>query len=123
VSAAHAGELCAAYGCPMIAAIGAGSRWYCACHFRHPISAFDAITAELHRHKPLVDAAIYARRSCAGYIAIRDAENALIAFTGVICQQYALKPTPGHTAGVNGPATEGGGVSRNTSGEHAEVEQ
>lgn len=123
MSAAHAGELCAAYGCPLIAAIGAGNRWYCACHFRHPISAFDAITAELHRHKPLVDAAINARRSYAGYVAIRDAENALIALTGVIGQQYALRPTTARTAGVNGPATEGSGDSRSTSGEHAEVEE
>jgi len=101
-----AGELCAAYGCPMIAAIGMAGHWYCACHWRSPVAAFDAITAELHRHKPLVDAANYARRSFAGYVAIRDAENALTGTTHALGQQYALHPVRERTGPVIGPTSE-----------------
>jgi hypothetical protein len=118
-----AGEWCAAYGCPMIAAIGVAGHWYCACHWRAPVAAFDAITAELHRQKPLVDAANNARRSFAGYVAIRDAENALIERTHTIGQQYALRPTRGTTGGVTGPTTEAGGHAHYASGEHEDVEQ
>ena len=103
---AAAGELCAAYGCPMIAAIGVAGHWYCACHWREPVAAFNVITAELHRHKALVDASNYARRSFAGYVAIRDAETALFAITHSLGQQYALMPASGPTGSVLGPTTE-----------------
>ena len=101
-----AGELCAAYGCPMIAAIGVAGHWYCACHWRSPVASFDAITAELHRQQPLVEAANYARRSFAGYVAIRDTETALTAITHALGQQYALHPVPARTGSVLGPTSE-----------------
>jgi hypothetical protein len=123
VSAHESGELCAAYGCPMIAAIGVGGAWYCACHWREPIASFDAITAELHRQKALVDTAIYARRSHAGYVVIRESENALIEITHALGQQYALTPTTGRTASVIGPTSERGGHAHYASGEHAEIEE
>jgi hypothetical protein len=86
------GETCAAYGCPMIAAIGIAGQWYCACHWREPVAAFDAITAELHRQKPLVARATAARQTHAGFAAICAAENELIALTHELGQQYALTP-------------------------------
>ncbi|WP_321899889.1 hypothetical protein [Paraburkholderia heleia] len=96
-------ELCAAYRCPMIAAIGVGGQWYCACHWYAPVAAFDAITAELHRQKACVDAAIHARRAYAGYASIRDSENALIELTRTLGEQYSLAPTRGATGKVIGP--------------------
>lgn len=76
----------------MIAAIGVAGHWYCACHWREPVTSFDAITAELHRQQALVDAANGARRSRAGYVAIRDTENVLIEITHALGQQYSLRP-------------------------------
>ncbi|MGF6978976.1 hypothetical protein QFZ94_007491 [Paraburkholderia sp. JPY465] len=100
------GELCAAHGCPMLAAIGVAGRYWCCCHWHEPAAAFDAITAVLHRQKLLVDAALLARRSYADYLAVRSTEDALIERTHEVGQQYALKPTRGARGGVIGPTTE-----------------
>lgn len=59
----YAGELCAAYGCPLLGSFGVSGRWYCCCHFRLDASARDAVTAALNQHRNLVDRALLARRT------------------------------------------------------------
>lgn len=57
--------MCSAYGCPLIGSMSddVGGKWYCFCHVRQPHSLNDAITAVLHRNRPMVDRVIAARRA------------------------------------------------------------
>lgn len=56
--------MCSAYGCPLFGSMAedAGGKWYCFCHVRQPHSLNDAITAVLHRNRPMVDRVINERR-------------------------------------------------------------
>lgn len=86
---------CAAYGCPLLGVHGISDKWYCCCHFNVNPSLNDAITAELHRQKTLVDKVLAARRIGE---ASAPLENELIELTRQIGRQQSI---PG--AGVIGP--------------------
>ncbi|MFM0638059.1 hypothetical protein PQQ63_15260 [Paraburkholderia metrosideri] len=55
-------DFCAAYACPMLGVYGVSGKWYCSCHHTANPALNDAITAELHRQKPMVDQIISLRR-------------------------------------------------------------
>jgi hypothetical protein len=57
--------MCSAYGCPLIGSMSddVGGKWYCFCHVRQPHALNDAITATLHRNKPMVERVLIARRA------------------------------------------------------------
>lgn len=86
--------MCEAYGCPLLGSYGVGGKWLCCCHFRAPVAAFDGITAEIHRHRGLVDAALLARRTGAGYKAIKHAEDQLVILTHEIGTQQSIPTAP-----------------------------
>lgn len=92
--------MCEAYGCPLFGSFGVGSKWLCCCHFRANAGTNDAITAEIHRHKNLVDASLTARRTGAGYAAIKHIEDQLVILTAEIWQQQSIP-----TVGVVGPTS------------------
>ena len=89
------GDFCAAYGCPMIGVYGVSGKWYCCCHHNADPALNDAITAELHRHKPLVDRVVGLRRE---YKADAKLEAELVELTRQIGSQATI-----HGAGVIGP--------------------
>lgn len=68
-------ELCAAYGCPLLGALGSGGKWYCACHFNADPNLNDAITAEINRRPETRDRILMARRE---FRASGEAEAELI---------------------------------------------
>ncbi|MBC8642116.1 hypothetical protein IAG25_35515 [Caballeronia sp. EK] len=80
-------DLCAAYGCPLMGVHGVSGKWYCCCHFNANPGLNDAITAELHRNKPLVDRAMALRRAGVAHGAL---ENELVTLTKEIGQQRDL---------------------------------
>lgn len=90
--------ICEAHGCPLVGSYGVGGKWFCCCHFRAPVATFDGITAEINRHRNLVDAALLARNTGAGCKAIKHAEDQLVILTHEIGQQQSFS-----TAGVVGP--------------------
>lgn len=87
-------EFCAAYACPMFGVHGVSGKWYCACHFTANPALNDAITAELHRQKLMVDQIISLRR-CGN--ADRELESKLIDIVREIGQQIPLAPVTGPT--------------------------
>jgi hypothetical protein len=89
-------DTCAAYGCPMLGVYGISGKWYCACHFNANPAISDAITAELHRQKPLVDQIVSLRR-CGN--ADRGLESSLIEIVREIGQQPPLAPVTGPERG------------------------
>jgi hypothetical protein len=90
--------MCAAYGCPLLGTVGDAGKWVCCCHFNIGGAANDAITAELHRQKPLVDRVLSLRATHAGYRAILAVESELIELTREIGRQHSIP-----TACVVGP--------------------
>jgi hypothetical protein len=84
-------ETCAVLGCPMIGSFGVSGSWYCVCHFRADASAWNAITAVLMQHRNIVDQAVHARRTLAGYHAIKAPEDMLIDLTHEVGKQYGLE--------------------------------
>jgi hypothetical protein len=62
------------------------------------VATFDGITAEINRHRNLVDAALLARRTGAGYLAIKQPEDQLVILTHDIGTQQSIP-----TASVVGP--------------------
>lgn len=91
-------DTCAAYGCPLLGSFGVGGKWFCVCHFRANAAVNDAITAELNRHRGIVDALLLARRTGAGHADIKALEDELISHTHEIGRQQSIP-----TAGVVGP--------------------
>lgn len=89
--------MCAAYGCPLTGSFGVAGKWFCCCHFRASGSTNDAITAEIHRHRNLVDAALLARRTGDGH-GVKHAEDQLVILTAEIGQQQTIPTAP-----VTGP--------------------
>lgn len=85
-----AGDQCAAYGCPMLGSFGVSGKWYCSCHFRAQPAASVAITAVLNEHRSLVDLVLLARRTGAGYQAIKEPEDQLIELTREVGRQYGM---------------------------------
>jgi hypothetical protein len=75
----------------MIGSFGVSGRWNCVCHFRADASAWTAITAVLHQHRNVVDQVVLARRTFAGYHAIKEPEDVLINLTHEIGKQYEVK--------------------------------
>lgn len=53
--------MCSAYGCPLFATVGAAGKWVCFVH-AHCQGNNDAVTAELRRHMPIVNAILDTRR-------------------------------------------------------------
>lgn len=90
----RAGELCAAYGCPLLGVYGVSGKWFCCCHFGANPGLNDAITLELHRQKPMVDQVLALRR--AGQ-ASKDLESRLVEIIREIGQQAPLAPVTGPT--------------------------
>lgn len=88
-------DLCAAFGCPLLGTFGVNSKWYCACHFNANPSLNDAITAELHRQKPLVDRIVSLRRNHEADAAL---EGELVNLVREIGQQQSIPTAP-----VTGP--------------------
>lgn len=84
-------EGCAAPCCPMLGSFGVSGRWYCVCHFRADASAWNAITAVLVQHRGIVDKAVHARRTFAGWHAIKEPEDMLIGLTHEVGKQYAME--------------------------------
>lgn len=80
-------EFCAAYGCPLFGVHGVNGKWYCCCHFNANPGLNDAITAELHRNKALVDRAIALRRAGKADGAL---ENQLVTLTKELGNQAEL---------------------------------
>jgi hypothetical protein len=91
----QASDFCAAYGCPMLGVYGVSGKWYCPCHHNANPALNDAITAELHRQKPLVDRIVSLRR--AGE-AGRELEQQVIDIVREIGAQQTIRG-----AGVIGP--------------------
>lgn len=89
-------DTCAAYGCPLFGVHGVSGKWYCACHFNANPALNDAITAELHTQKPLVDQIVSLRR-CGN--ANRELESKLLNLIREIGQQIPLAPVAGPTHG------------------------
>jgi hypothetical protein len=85
-------DFCAAYGCTMLGVYGVSSKWYCACHFNANPALNDAITAELHRQKPMVDQIVSLRR-CGKTDSKLEGE--LIDIVREIGQQPPLAPVSG----------------------------
>ncbi|CAG4900637.1 hypothetical protein [Paraburkholderia saeva] len=88
-------DFCAAYGCPMLGVYGFSGKWYCCCHFNANPALNDAITAELHRMKSVVDRVVLARRE---HRADAQLENSLVLITREIGQQQTIP-----TSNVTGP--------------------
>ena len=92
--------MCSAYGCPLPGTVGDAGKWFCFCHFNRDPTARDAITAELHRQKPLVDHSLHLRATYAHYRDILDVESRLIALTRELGKQQTI-----NTATVTGPTS------------------
>lgn len=90
-------ESCAALGCPLLGSFGVSGQWYCVCHFRADVGAHNPITAVLNQHRNLADHAVLARRTYAGWHAIKEAEDPLIDLTHEIGKQYAMEAMEGMT--------------------------
>jgi hypothetical protein len=82
--------MCSAYGCPLMGTLGEDGKWHCFCHVRKPHSLNDAITAEINRNRPLVDAILLTRNTGAGYLEIKKHEDELAELTRMIGQQQEL---------------------------------
>jgi hypothetical protein len=85
---------CAAFGCPLLGSFGVGGKWYCCCHFRANPSSNDAITAAINRHSNLVQRALSARQTFAGYAEIKAAEDELVEITREIGRQSSIPTAP-----------------------------
>jgi hypothetical protein len=79
----------------MLGVYGVSGKWYCPCHHNVNPTLNDAITAELHRQKPLVDRIVSLRR--AGE-ASRELEQQVIDIVREIGAQQTIRG-----AGVIGP--------------------
>lgn len=90
-------DTCAAYSCPLLGVYGVSGKWYCACHFNANPALNDAITAELHRQKLMVDQIVSLRR-CGK--ADRELESQLLEIVREIGQQPPLVPVTGPMHGA-----------------------
>jgi hypothetical protein len=84
-------EFCAAYGCPMLGVYGVSGKWYCCCHHSANPALNDAITAELHRMKSVVDQVVLARRE---HRADAQLENSLVLITRELGTQQTIQGAP-----------------------------
>jgi hypothetical protein len=88
-------DFCAAYGCPLLGVHGVSGKWYCMCHFNASPALNDAITAELHGQKTLVDRIVSLRRQGK---ADAKLESEMLNIVREITGQQSIP-----TSGVTGP--------------------